>query len=78
MACGKPVVTSPVGINTVIVPERNKKDLEDIPKYIKKDMHFVFAETMDDVLKVALQKTDKKKPPKAVRSRQTSGKKKRK
>jgi ATP-dependent Lon protease len=36
---------------------RNKKDLADIPKYIKKDMEFVLAETMDDVLKNALGKT---------------------
>ncbi|MDP2167001.1 MAG: endopeptidase La [Thermodesulfovibrionales bacterium] len=42
-----------MGINTVIIPARNKKDLEDIPKYIKKDMSFVFVETVDDVLKHA-------------------------
>jgi ATP-dependent Lon protease len=41
------------------VPARNRKDLEDIPKYIKKDMEFVFAETMDDVLKVALKRSRK-------------------
>lgn len=49
-----------MGINRVIIPARNKKDLEDMPKYIKKDMEFIFADTMDDVLKVAL-KTKKKR-----------------
>ena len=42
------------GIKTVIMPLDNKKDLEDIPKEVKKDLKFVFAKTMDDVLKVAL------------------------
>jgi ATP-dependent Lon protease len=45
----------------VIVPRRNKKDLEDIPKYIKKDMEFIFADTMDQVLKVALKSGGKGK-----------------
>jgi ATP-dependent Lon protease len=56
----KTLAAKRMGIRKVIIPKRNKKDLEDIPKYIKKDMEFVFAETMDQVLKVAL-KTDKKK-----------------
>jgi ATP-dependent Lon protease len=52
----KTLAAKRMGIKTVILPKRNKKDLDDIPKYIKKDMEFVFAETMDDVLKVALKK----------------------
>lgn len=43
-------------IGTVIIPERNKKDLDDIPNYIKKKINFVFAKKMDDVLKAALLK----------------------
>jgi ATP-dependent Lon protease len=42
------------GIKTIIAPKDNKKDLEDIPKEVKKDLKFVFAKTMDDVLRVAL------------------------
>ena len=42
------------GIKTVIMPTENKKDLEDLPPEVKKDLKFVFAKTMDDVLKVAL------------------------
>lgn len=42
------------GLKTVILPERNKKDLEEIPAQVKKDLKFVFAEHMDQVLKVAL------------------------
>lgn len=42
------------GIKTVIMPTENKKDLEDLPPEVKKDLKFVFAKTMDDVLKTAL------------------------
>jgi ATP-dependent Lon protease len=52
----KALAAKRMGIKKVILPKRNRKDLDDIPKYIKKDMEFVFAETMDDVLRVALKK----------------------
>ena len=42
------------GLKIVILPAENKKDMEDIPKEIKRDMKFMFAKTMEDVLKVAL------------------------
>jgi ATP-dependent Lon protease len=57
----KTLAAKRMGIKRVIIPKRNKKDLDDIPKYIKKDMEFVFAETMDDVLKVALKKVNSRK-----------------
>jgi ATP-dependent Lon protease len=50
----KTLAAKRMGIRKVILPKRNKKDLEDIPKYIKKDMEFIFAETMEQVLKAAL------------------------
>jgi ATP-dependent Lon protease len=43
----------------VILPKRNKKDLDEIPKHILKDIHLVFADTMDDVMKVALRRGSK-------------------
>ncbi|KAF0144581.1 MAG: ATP-dependent Lon protease [Nitrospirae bacterium] len=55
----KALAAKRMGIKVVIVPKRNKKDLEDIPKYVKKDMEFIFADTMNDVLRIAL-KTNKK------------------
>ena len=42
------------GIRTMIIPKENEKDLDDIPKYLRKDMHFIFAKTMDDVISTAL------------------------
>ncbi len=47
----KTLAAKRLGIRKIIIPKRNKKDLEDIPKYIKKGMDFVLAETMDEVLK---------------------------
>ena len=42
------------GLKTVILPEDNKKDLDDLPKEVKRDLKFKFARTMDDVLRIAL------------------------
>ena len=43
-------------LKVVIMPKENKKDLEDIPKYVLRELKFVFVEHMDEVLKVALKK----------------------
>ena len=42
------------GIKTIILPDHNRKDLEDIPDHIKKDLEFHFAKEMMDVVKVAI------------------------
>ena len=42
------------GIKEIILPKRNEKDLEDIPKNIRKVMKFHLAEKMDEVLPMAL------------------------
>ena len=42
------------GIKTVIVPDRNQKDLDEIPKALRRKLRFVVAKNMSDVLKVAL------------------------
>jgi ATP-dependent Lon protease len=57
----KTLAAKRMGINKIIIPKRNEKDLEDIPKYVKKDMQFIPVETMDDVLKNALKKKPQKK-----------------
>lgn len=54
------------GVRTLILPKENQKDMVDIPDEIKKKVKFVFVETMDQVLKLAL--TDVKKP-KAARGK---------
>jgi len=43
------------GINEVVVPKDNQKDLPDIPEYIRNLMKLHFVEHMDEVLKIALE-----------------------
>ncbi len=57
----KSLAAKRMGIKNVIIPARNKKDLEDIPKYVKKDMNFILVETMDEVLAQALKNPNKKR-----------------
>jgi ATP-dependent Lon protease len=42
------------GIQTVILPERNRKDIEDIPEEVRRDLDIRFAKRVDEVLEVAL------------------------
>jgi len=41
------------GLKTVILPQENKKDMDDIPREIQKDVKFVFTKSMEEVLKTA-------------------------
>jgi ATP-dependent Lon protease len=50
----KVLAAARVGIDTVILPQRNEPDLEDIPEEIRQKLHFVFAERVDDVFAHAL------------------------
>jgi ATP-dependent Lon protease len=50
----KVIAAHRAGIKTVILPKNNKKDLEDIPTSVTKDLSLVFVEHMDEVLNVAL------------------------
>jgi len=50
----KVIAAHRAGIRTVILPKNNKKDLEDIPKDVTRDLKFHFANHMDEVLKIAL------------------------
>ncbi len=44
------------GLKTIVLPKDNKKDLEDIPGKVKRDIKFVCAENLEQVLKVAMKK----------------------
>ena len=52
----KVIAAHRAGLKTVILPKDNKKDLEEIPAKVKKDIKFVFVSHMDEVLKIALKK----------------------
>jgi ATP-dependent Lon protease len=42
------------GIKTVILPEKNRNDLEDVPEDLRKEMNFIFVDTIDQVINNAL------------------------
>jgi ATP-dependent Lon protease len=42
------------GIRTIIIPEKNKKDLAEIPMNVKRKIHFVTAKNMEKVISLAI------------------------
>jgi ATP-dependent Lon protease len=43
------------GITTVLLPERNKKDFEDVPEAAREAVRFVWLATVDDAMEAALE-----------------------
>ncbi len=41
------------GIKTIVIPEKNKRDLDEIPPYVKKKIHFIPVKNMSEVLDIA-------------------------
>jgi ATP-dependent Lon protease len=39
------------GINRIVMPRANQKDLRDLPEHVRKEMEFFFADRIDDVFK---------------------------
>ncbi|MEM7192579.1 MAG: S16 family serine protease, partial [Pseudomonadota bacterium] len=50
------------GITTVMLPERNRKDFEDIPESARNAVSFVWMSTVDDALAAALTPLDEHEP----------------
>jgi ATP-dependent Lon protease len=44
------------GIKRVLVPERNKADLDEVPKEVRDELEFVFVNKLDEVLQAALER----------------------
>ena len=55
------------GIHEIILPEDNRKDLEEVPEDVMKQVHFHFVSEIREVLKIMLAKPPCKTPEKAVR-----------
>ncbi len=54
-----------MGLKTVLLPKRNDIDLEDLPEEVREALNFVFLDTVEDALRVALEpapKAKKKRP----------------
>jgi ATP-dependent Lon protease len=43
------------GIKRVLLPDRNKADLEEVPKEIRDELEFVFVNKLEEVLAAALE-----------------------
>jgi ATP-dependent Lon protease len=54
------------GIETVILPRRNEKDLEEVPEAVRHALRFVFVDTMDDVIDHALEPRGGAREPRAA------------
>ncbi len=42
------------GIRTIIMPKHNQKDLRELPDDVRKEMEFIFAERVEEVLRTAI------------------------
>lgn len=52
----KVIAAHRAGLRTILLPKENRKDLEDVPQEVMKDLRFIFVSHMDEVLKNALTK----------------------
>ena len=68
-------------LKVLIFPQDNKRDFEELPDYLKKDLKVHFVDYYDDVFKIAFPnakiKLGEKKPRKTTRSKSTKAKSKR-
>ena len=49
-------------VYTVIIPEKNRKELTEIPANVKRKLKFITVGNMDEVLAVALKTEGRQKP----------------
>ncbi len=50
----KALAAARIGIHDVIIPEENKKDVEEIPEEVRKDLNFICVHDIDEVFRVAI------------------------
>src|SRR3990167_1741906 len=60
------------GLNIIILPKNNKRDLEEINAKTKKDLKFIFVEHIDEVLPVALEEIPSSRKSKLSREKKPS------
>ncbi|MEF3073924.1 endopeptidase La [Methylobacter sp. Wu1] len=58
----KVIAAARAGIKMVMLPARNKRDFEEIPQAVRDQLEFVWLETVDDALEVAVEKTGRNNP----------------
>jgi ATP-dependent Lon protease len=63
------------GIEEVIIPRLNEKDMFDLPEEVRKKLKFTLAENVDDVLKTALEHEEEEKVHNRLKGRGDDGSK---
>ena len=53
----KALAAQRAGINRLVIPRRNERDIDDIPETLRKRMKFTLVDHVDEVLQTALQKS---------------------
>lgn len=53
----KVIAAHRAGLATVVLPRRNEKDLDNVPVEVKKQIHFVFVDRVEEVIAEALMST---------------------
>ena len=52
----KVLAASQFGIRQILLPEKNKRDMEEIPQSVRKKLEVIYVKNVDDVLAHALMK----------------------
>ncbi len=45
------------GLKTVLLPRRNERDVDDVPEEVRRELRFVYVDTVDELLRAALQES---------------------
>jgi len=61
------------GIHTVVLPERNRKDFEEIPAQIRKRLHVHYVREVEEILPLAIGDGQAAAPPRRRRSKTAGG-----
>jgi ATP-dependent Lon protease len=59
----KALAAQRAGINRLIIPRRNERDIDDIPEPLRKKMKFTLVDSVDEVLDAALRKRPRRSRP---------------
>jgi ATP-dependent Lon protease len=50
------------GLRTLILPRHNERDIEDVPEELRRDLHFIFVDDAEEVLRHALAPPEGRRP----------------
>ncbi len=51
----KAIAAKRAGLDTVIIPQQNEKDMPDVPRHAKKKLEFRFVDRIDEIMPIALE-----------------------